>query len=738
MKMKHRTSNKQLSLSAGRVLVDYERFDVKGESGSLLSAKMISANGEVSFVDAGLKILFEGKEASYQAKIILPRNYAANGLSALVKLDSWASIRYVAVGYTLRDNTFRHIKIPNIGLDRWVDLGFSHEDLIFGIQHKWPKVERDSIKDVRVYIKGTPYQGGASLYVKSCEVWNEEERNFSLDIDSKERGFCELIGKRDKSADALFSNQKKGLKDTVYAYWGRCFPDASHQAEKFILEGSVPLQNNVAVHWPVFQNKPQELNNSVSHRFSWHALTPIVFLLIKWRDERKISALALARELSNDWINESFITPDEDQKYAWYDHGVAERCLTLLLLWIEGVENEFDKRYLLKLLYVIHKHAQLLENEAFYSSHQRTRYHNHAWFQDIVLIAVSTALPEIKAADYWYERALSRLSEQCDKLIVREKGFAVFSENSIGYHHGIERLVKFVGELVSLKYNNNSILDILSELNRFSDHFRYPDGRVPSQGDTFRRPNKKVPSSSGENKEYREGVLILNEAGYGIAKGYHDSLSYVFIFYATSKSSTHKHQDNLSFTLYYDGVEWLIDPSMYSHEYDSPIPEYLRSARAHNNYYLSGCKYSLEPGLAELEGGQDNKRYYISGKHNAYENYEVTRYVDGRLDELDLRVNDCAVRRSGRESYLSFLVFHCGEGVKASVVSGGVLLSHEGSRKMLKIEVDSGELSLNKGWNEQTEFSGIAGKGFMETSETILITYKLGEAKNVQWRLFSP
>ncbi|MFP3449976.1 hypothetical protein SB765_34160, partial [Pseudomonas sp. SIMBA_067] len=74
----------------------------------------------------------------------------------------------------------------------------------------------------------------------------------------------------------------------------------------------------------------------------------------------------------------SYFNADEDRKFAWYDHGTAERLLAFLLIWDIGVRQQFEHRFMVRLRSAIFKHAQLLASEMFYASHQASRYHNHA------------------------------------------------------------------------------------------------------------------------------------------------------------------------------------------------------------------------------------------------------------------------------------------------------------------------------------------------------------------------
>ena len=184
----------------------------------------------------------------------------------------------------------------------------------------------------------------------------------------------------------------------------------------------------------------------------------------------------------------------------------------------------------------------------------------------------------------WLKLGLERLEDQVSQLLVMENNHAIFKENSIGYHGGVIRLLKISSEITSL-FNKESIIhEVYEGMNRFMKLMTYPDGRCPAQGDTMRIPNEEniTRFSSTVKKE----VIGLQKSGYAVVKGLHYDDSFMLTFYATSLSKTHKHEDNLSFTLFFDMIEWLIDPSYYSHEYQEKnycIPSFIDSSQ-YNNY----------------------------------------------------------------------------------------------------------------------------------------------------------
>jgi hypothetical protein len=183
-------------------------------------------------------------------------------------------------------------------------------------------------------------------------------------------------------------------------------------------------------------------------------------------------------------------------------------------------------------------------------------------------------------------------------------------------------------------------------LPRFSQFFHYPARSAPAQGDTFRLNNERGDEIQ-RLKPYRDpACTVLPKAGYAIVKGNHDDGPFMISVLATSLCRTHKHEDNLSFTLFFDGLEWLIDPSFYSHEYKAPLPAYLRSAAAHNCLAIPGRGYSIDPGLAQIDGSSEGTDFVINGQHRAYDNVLIQREIRGSIDRLELQVVDRAITQT--------------------------------------------------------------------------------------------
>lgn len=576
-------------------------------------------NGRCDFAlnDGVVTAGFSGKEGSYVINFDLPSSAIAVGVQASIKLSDWKSIQYIAIGYS-KSLGFRHIKINNIRQDACVSVGFTHQDIIWLLQNSAEKKDATEIKNIRLFVKGEPADSGAKLQVSQLKLVLQPHDN-SLQPNVAEQG---------------------PLLDVLYEHLDHALRNYTANAKVYMQTGNCPMPGDQVLDWPSLQRLPEGLEQVSTYRATWHAQHLPINLLQYARQTGQVGPVFAAKALIESWLEHSFYTADVDVKYAWYDHGTAERQLAFILMWFKAIELQMEQRFLDRLAEAILQQTRLLDSEAFYAYHQPLRYHNHAWFQDAALLATALAFKHHTEADGWCTNAISRFEDQLDTLIVRDGGYAIFVENSIGYHHGVQRLAQLIGNMAALSGRDTEIPIIANELVAWSDFLRYPDGRAPAQGDTFRLPPRTGDDVRRGEPWAEPGCTILPKAGYAVVKGNHNNKPWMLCLFNTSLSRTHKHEDNCSITLWFDGVEWLTDPSFYSHEYNEEIPKYLRSAAAHNCVSIPGKEYSLEPGKAKLEGKVEDGKFYIKASHSCYEGVEVVREIDGCLTEVGFQISD--------------------------------------------------------------------------------------------------
>jgi hypothetical protein len=679
-----------------------------------LAADIVSSGGNVAFETAAVSARFTDHNGSYQLRLKLTEAHRCSGIGARLRLRNWKQISYICIGYSWHGG-YEHVKASNPALGQWFTLIAGHQDLAWAWRNGWNHPEPRQISDIRIYVKGQ-VDDASYLDVSDMFCW--------LEADAELPDAIAVNDHAEKSPSVI---------NAIRDYERQCFPSYIDQASAFIESGRCPLGTGTLLDWPLDSFYPSELTATGTHQFSWHALHPATILMLYAHDKGHAGALFAARDFVANWLEKSFFRNDVNIKYAWYDHGTAERCLAFVQLYAAGQDWGFDHRFSARLKRAIFRHAQLLQSEVFYASHQTTRYHNHAWFQDLALLACTLHFPEWRCAGLWRNTALSRLEDQFAQLITRDGEYAIFIENSIGYHHGVQRLVRLAGELARLSGRGGTLAETSDELLRFSEFFRYPDRRrTPSQGDTFRLPNSANANPRGQRVYGNADVTILRRAGYAVVKADHEDSPFMLSMLATSLSRTHKHQDHLSFTLYFDGVEWLIDPSFYSHEYDSTIPAYLRSAAAHNCVSVPHLPYSIEPGLAKLTGEVTDDRCVLHGSHRAYADLTVQRRIGCALDRLLLTGED---RLSDLKPDAQ-LRFHCGEHVVSRVENGCAFLSHPGSDFRLVLEIDTQNIEKVRGdLNNAEKSGGIVGHGFQQAKEIDTLIINFGCEAKLTWQL---
>jgi hypothetical protein len=706
-----------------------------------LNVSAVVSHGSIALKDKLVQVTFQGRQGTYDVRLNLSEPFLANGIGVRFRLRGWQSLRYLAIGYT-HEKAFRHVKIVNAAREKWIDFSIGHEDIAFGLQNDWQHPPATEISDIRIYVNGSPGDGGAWLDVDSCWCWEES--------------VCSPLWVANWLPTVPVP---ASLQDIIYDYLKKHFRAADRQAKVFLEEGLCPLIGETALAWPYAAPLPPDLSTVGTFRFSWHSLHPAMILMMHARNSGELASLFAAREMVTNWLDRSYFQPDGDKKFAWYDHGTAERLLAMVLMWSIGLEHRFDRRFMTRLRVAIYRHGQLLASELFYASHQSTRYHNHAWFQDIALMVTALAMKDFPCAEHWLEASVSRLTDQLEQLIVRDNGYALFVENSIGYHHGVQKIVEFAGELVTFAGKDSLIPTIGKELPRFSEFFRYPDNRAPAQGDTARRSN--LSAKIQKLKPYPDSACtVLPKAGYAIVKGNHDGSRFMLSVLATSLCRTHKHEDNLSFTLFFDGLEWLIDPSFYSHEYKASLPAYLRSAVAHNCLAMPGRGYSIDPGLAQIDGSSDGTNFVIEGQHRAYDSVLIHREIRGSIDRLELHIVDCAIaqmpdmigndlQRYGVWPFLRAhraqtpgatgsdlrLLLHCGDGIEARLQGNHLQLTHPDSKYEIEISMPNEKCTLYYGEVSETTIRGVTGLGFMQQANIYTLECEVPFETDLPWTL---
>ena len=668
------------------ILVKDDELEIDGEKVKL--RKLVEGNGRFAIADSVVRGEFSGAQGSYQLRLFLPKdNDIYNGWTVCYRLDGWQSIRYLAIGYST-GGQFRHIKIKNPLQEAWQTFTVGFKDVVNLIQNEGDVGDGERIQDIRLYVSGVPgvdcrlsFGWGALWYTSPNKSVSKNE---SYQCNSE-------------------------LVSLLCDYFSSVNPHYKAHALAYLDSGIVGVSGDVYLEWDLKVSEPHRITESGTFAYTWHALHLAIALMVFGHREARLDSLVAARDLITQWITANYIPVSTANKYIWYDHGAAERLMALILAKNFSLINNFDSRYNRLLDDVITGHVQLLESDAFYAHNQNTRYHNHAWFQDLSLIAYAVFDSQSSFGERVYEKATDRLEDQFNNLVCRDSGYAVFVENSSGYHKGIERLVRFAGDLCKLSGRESSIPLIANELSSWTRFFQYPNGMAPTTGDTIRQAAENF-SSENKDSDSNAHLTVLSKAGYGVIKGSANGSAYMISMISSSLVDTHKHEDNLSITLWFAGVEWLSDPGFISHEYEEENNKFLRSSKAHNCIYLEGPDYSKEPGLSIISGNLFEDSIVLKGEHSCYSGFTVKRNLAMSMSTAKLTIEDEVVNEvfETPNELSGYLSFQFGENVIANIHDGSIVLRHVRTEKIITLtfpDVDVSSVEL---------VDSISGNGFMQ------------------------
>ncbi|MFW8595914.1 hypothetical protein [Cribrihabitans neustonicus] len=465
----------------GRQILEYRHYSLK-DAGEHYSREMLSGDGDITLEDGHATARYSGELGSYQLRLSLPEAVLANGVAARIRLRGWQQISYIAIGYTGADG-FEHVKASNPAQDQWFDFSAGHGDLAWGWQHGWDHPEDAHAPDIRLYIKGTPGEG-AHLHVADMLLWRE----------------APLDGEALAGQDLPLPPR---VLHAIRAYELKCFRSYQSQARAFMEDGKCPLYGDVLLDWPADAVLPPALPETGTYQFSWHALHPAVMLMLYAQDTGETGPLFAARDFVMSWLERSKETAEANPMYTWSDHGAAERCLAMLQLFGLGQAHGFDTRCKDRLRHAIFRHARLLASEVFYAWNQRTRYHSHAWLQDLALLATALSFPHWECARIWAQTASARLDDQFSKLEEHGGKFPAFELDSIGYQRETPSLIEFAGALSALKETFGPVTAYAAELLRSPFIFRKPSIIPPSaKVDTSQLSDDGMPFMPNAETEY--------------------------------------------------------------------------------------------------------------------------------------------------------------------------------------------------------------------------------------------
>lgn len=312
-----------------------------------------------------------------------------------------------------------------------------------------------------------------------------------------------------------------------------------------------------------------EFNNSKStyHLYSY-ALYPVSYLLNAYETEENDNYLKQAM-----FITQSFIKwlPRADIEIGkkrlnilWGDHAVSNRTQTLCYLVIALNTEQHEIPEDVKIL--------LVANGNYLADDKNYSHYNHGLMIDLALLGLINVFDGLEWTypAVWRKELSRRLYITLERDLTHD---GVHVENSPGYHFWI---LSFYNKIIDSLANYDRTLYSLAktQLIKATDYARYitrPDGSIPTIGDTH--PKLRYNSVSGLSTKFFDGANIVifrepeNKVWAYLGAGY--------------KTHVHKHEDDGSFNLFYQGTDIFFDPGFLSYENDEYSKE-IKMAHFHN------------------------------------------------------------------------------------------------------------------------------------------------------------
>ena len=682
-----------------RVYNEFIKYSIEDMKNNVV--RFITNGQQGSIVDS-VPIQFTSKDKYYYFRAILPNKIYGNGLAITFRIKGWKEGYNYSIGYLYNGKHYK-IKGKHLLDDHWYTIAYSKHDLIFKLDNPDAENNIDVLQDIRFILCGD-FDKKASIEIRYIYVWQELEK------------MEEYLSLQNAPIE-----DRTILLNKIASYIREFNPDAGDQYDNFRLRGSMPI-SKINLNWQVEQKFPEHFWEVGTFSWSWLCLHPVQLCALRAYDKRDIGALCAAREFTASWLDH-FFTNEKAFSMEWHEHAVAERTISLLFLYLLGQEYFFDWRIMSRIKISVILHARLLCSEAFYVRHQQIRFHNHGMFQDMALMLAGMIFAELPGAEHWRFIATERLKDMLNAIYPLDGNFRISYENSFGYHCAGYTLIERLARLMPSSRDEAYFLQEAQKIQSWTNLLRYSTRQFPAFGDTFR-------SGTGERYSHTtrpdKNFQLMEKSGYAVLHGYHEDSFFTLVFIASSLSFTHKHCDNLSFILYFDGIEWLIDPSFYNHEYTKGISRYLRSPEAHNSLYIPDINYSLAPGLCTLKGMSDGNVFKIYGEHHCYENILISRTITGNLNNLCLKITD-SVHPS---SFDIRMRLHCGEKINTMATSEGICLSHPESQYMLFIRCPQQCTTL---YGQQN--GGIAGTNFCSYSKINSLEFDCFGLDIINWSI---
>ncbi|QDK19136.1 hypothetical protein ES815_12805 [Leclercia adecarboxylata] len=323
------------------------------------------------------------------------------------------------------------------------------------------------------------------------------------------------------------------------------------------------------------------------------------------------------------WIEHA--KENKESPLVWHDHAAAYRVrnITNWLLFCQVVNlpliNDTRSTHLASLII---EHLEWLKQDNNYS-----QYTNHGFDQAMISLTIGLMF-SYEGFNEYSQLNRQRLKEELTFAFTDE---GVHKENSPGYQKMMLGRLKQLRTLTPLGEKEISELGEKYIINaeNFLRAITLPNGYLPMIGDT-RGNDSGLPYLQNNDID----ILDYTNSGYVIIRGRILDKDIHIVFKACHMSHYHRHDDDLSIHLYFDGKIILADGGLGSHNEKDIERITLRAYSAHNSPYFTDTP--AKRNVAELNDLQPTVEIngdFIVGESNCY-GYKIRREINlSRISE---------------------------------------------------------------------------------------------------------
>ncbi|MGE0088173.1 MAG: heparinase II/III-family protein [Bacteroidales bacterium] len=387
--------------------------------------------------------------------------------------------------------------------------------------------------------------------------------------------------------------------------------------------------------------------------------------------------LEKSKEIINIWKNYLDTEISHENKMIWHDETTARRLFAMLYAYdYLKVLNDPMLNNIIELQ--LRDHASKLSQEESY-----TRNNNHGMFQSLSMYAYSLYNDWDSLSNAYHDLALARIM---DYFLFTFTYDGISKENTPSYHYLISKqLGDFIQAYKAIEEIeiNKKLSSVYEKSKFYSINLLQPNDSIPTLGDnTSFDPKNSYGDIINDNsiRTYKLNNVCFKETGYAIMrKKWHDPNSFYLFFSAAYHHWSHKHNDDLSFLMTFNGNDILIDCSFFGYEYDKDIVKFGYSSFAHNSLVVDDeslgvllkqdKKYS-DVGINEWNEG--NSEVFVKGFNRRWRSAEHYRSIKWNLKD-EVVVTDSILSKDNKNHNYK-LLYHFDKNIIPILKNNKVIL----------------------------------------------------------------